>query len=57
METSITSEMISQQTVCREIGRPNKDPKFPEVAKKVQHTCHKDKEQINEGITEIEQTR
>ena len=57
METSFTSEMISQQTVCREIERPNKYWKFTEVAKKVPHTCHKDKEQINERITEIEQTR
>ena len=29
METSITSETISQQNVCREIERPNKDWKFP----------------------------
>ena len=57
METSITSETISQQTVCGEIERPNKDRKFPEIAKKVPQTCNKDKEQINEGITEIEQTK
>ena len=34
METSITSEMISQQTVSGEIERPNKDHKFPEITKK-----------------------
>ena len=57
METSITSEMISQQTVCRDIERPNKDWKFTEIAKYVPQTCNKDKEQVNERITEIEQTR
>ena len=57
METSITSDMILQQTVCREIERPNKDQEFPEIAKNVPQKCNKDKEQINEGITEIEQTR
>ena len=55
-ETSITNEAISEETVCGEIERPNKDKKFPEVAKKVPCLCHTDKEQSNEGITEIEQT-
>ena len=53
METSITSEMILQQTVCREIEGPDKDLKFPEIAKQVPCICNKDKEQINGGITEI----
>ena len=57
METSITSETISQQTVCGEMEVPNKDWKFPEIAKKVPHTCNKDKKLINGGITEIEQTQ
>ena len=37
METSITSEMISQQTVCSKIERPNKDQKFPEITNKKFH--------------------
>ena len=57
METSITSETISQQAVCWQIERPNKDWKFPEVAKKVLHLCHADKKHSNEEIIEIEQTR
>ena len=35
METSDTSETISQQTVCQEIERPaDKDWKFPEIPEK-----------------------
>ena len=34
METSITIEMISKQTYCGEIERPDKDSKILEVAKK-----------------------
>ena len=34
MEASITSEMISQQTVCGEIERPDENQKFPEIAQK-----------------------
>ena len=34
METSITSETISQQTVCGEIEKPNNDCKLPKIAKK-----------------------
>ena len=57
IETSITSETISQQPVCGDIKGPHKDQKFPEIPKKVPHTCNKDKEQINGGITETEQTQ
>ena len=53
METSITSETISQQTVCGEIERPDKDQNFPEIVKKVPQTCNKDKESSSEGIVEI----
>ena len=61
METSITSEMISQQTICGEPEKPNKDCKFIEIAKKIPQTSHNDNElnqaQSKEHITEIEQTR
>ena len=40
METSTTSETLSQQIVCREIERPDNDCEFLEVAKKVPHTCN-----------------
>ena len=60
MEISITSEMVSQNTICRGIKGSNKDCKFLEIAKKVQHASNPDKEhdkdQSSEGITEIEQT-
>ena len=56
METSIDSEMISQQTVCCEVGKSNNDCEFPEIAKKVPWTGNKDKEHSNGRITEIEQT-
>ena len=32
METSITSETISQNTICGEIERPNKGQEFPDIA-------------------------
>ena len=56
METSITSETISQQTVCGEIEKPSNGQKFPEVVEKVPWTGNKDKECSNERITKIEQT-
>ena len=61
METSITSETISQQTICGETERPNKDQEFPEIAKKFPWASSNDNEldttQSNEEITEIKQTR
>ena len=44
METAITSETISQQTICGEPEYPNKD-------------CEIDQVQSKEYMTEIEQTR
>ena len=44
MKTSITSEMISQQTICGETERPNKDQEFPEIAKKVPQESNNDNE-------------
>ena len=61
METSITSETISQQTIHGEIERPNKDQEFPDIAKKVPRTSNNDKEidenQSKEKSSKIEQTR
>ena len=60
METSITSEMVSQNTICREMKGSSKDHEFLEIAKKFPQAPSKDKEhdknQNSEGITEIEQT-
>ena len=57
METSIASEMISQQTVCGETEKPNKDHEFLEIPKKIPWTSHNDNElnqaQYKEHITEI----
>ena len=44
METSITSEMTSQQTICGEPGKHNKYHKFIEIAKKIPWTSHNDNE-------------
>ena len=61
METSITSEMILQQTMCGDIERPDKDQVFLEIAKEISresnHDNPLDMTQSNEEITEIEQTR
>ena len=60
METSITSEMVSQNTICREIKGSTKDWEIPGIAKKVLWASNTDKEHdkdlSSEGITEIEQT-
>ena len=60
MESSITREMVLQNTICGEIKGSTKDGDFPEIAKKVLWASNKDKEldkeQSNEGITEIDQT-
>ena len=60
METSITSEMVSQNTICGEILGTNKNREYPEIAEKVLWAPNNDKEhdkdQVSEGITEIEQT-
>ena len=45
METSITSEMVSQNIICREIKGSTKDEEFPEIAKKVPWASTKHKEQ------------
>ena len=59
METSITSETMSQKTICREI-LGTKYRKFPKIAKKVLWASNNDKEhdkdQSSKGITEPEQT-
>ena len=44
MESSITSEMVAQNTICGEIKGSNKDTKFPEISKRVLWTSNKDKE-------------
>ena len=58
METSITSEIVLQNTICEEIERPKKDWEFPEIAKKAPQASNNEKEldenQSNEGITEVE---
>ena len=56
METSIPGEMISQQTVCCEIEKPNNEQKFPKIAKNAPWTGNKEREHNKERITEIEQT-
>ena len=62
METSVTSETVSQNTLCGEMEGPSKDSKVPEIAKKVLRVPSKDKEYDDdqrsdiEGVTEIEQT-
>ena len=53
METSITSEAISQQTICGEPEHPNEDHKFIEIANDNEPKQAQSKEQM----TEIEQTR
>ena len=35
METSITSETVSQNTICGEMEESSKDQEVPEIAKKV----------------------
>ena len=61
METSITSETVSQNIISGEVEEPIKD-KIPEIAKKVLRVPHKDKKQTNdqgsnkEREMEIEQT-
>ena len=62
METSVTSETVSQNTISGEMEGPSKDSKVPEIAKKVPKVPSKDKEcdndqrSDNKGETEIEQT-
>ena len=53
MEKSITSEMISQQTLCGEPEPPNEDHKTIEIA----NDSELKKTQSEEHITENEQTR
>ena len=47
MEISITSEIVSQNTISGEMEEPIKDNKIPEIAKKVLRMPNKDKEQTN----------
>ena len=60
METSVTSEMVSQNTICEEMEGSNKDCEVPEIANKVLRVSSKDKEhnndQSSEGVTEIDET-
>ena len=44
METSITSEMVSQNTICGEIVGSNKGQEFPKIAKKALTVPNKDNE-------------
>ena len=53
METSNTSEMISQETICGEPEHPNKDCKIIEI----DNDSELKKAQSKEHITKIEQTR
>ena len=53
METSITSETISQQTICGKPEHPNEDHKFIEIA----NDNEPKQAQSKEKMTEIEQTR
>ena len=61
METSITSETVSQDIISGEMEGPSKDSKVSEVGKKAPRVPNKDKEHNNdqgsnrEGETEIEQ--
>ena len=48
METSITSEMISQQTIYGEPESPNQDHKFVELANDNELKMAQGKEQITE---------
>ena len=58
METSITSETISQQTICGQLYKPNKDHKYIETTRQVSQTSRNDNQaQSKECITEIEQIR
>ena len=43
METSITSETVSQNTISGEMEGPDEDGKVPKIAKKVTRVCNKDK--------------
>ena len=53
METSITSEMISQQTICGDPENPNQYCTSIEIA----NDTEPKKTQSKEQMTEIEQTR
>ena len=53
METSITSEMIPQQTICGDPENPNQDHEFIEIA----NDTELNQTQSKELKTEIEQTR
>ena len=53
METSITSEMIYQQTICREPENPNQDHEVIEI----DNDNELKQDQSKEQMTEIEQTR
>ena len=61
METSITSETVSQNTISGEVEEPVKD-KIPEIDKKVLRVPNNGKEQTDdqgnnkERVAEIEQT-
>ena len=44
METSVTSETVSQNTVSGEMEGPSKDSKVPEIARKVLRVPSKVKE-------------
>ena len=61
MKSSITSETISQETICGETERPNKDQAFPDIAKKVPWASNNDRKnyenQSKEKSTKFEQTR
>ena len=62
METSVTSETVSQNTIYGEMEGSSKDLEVPEIAIKVQRASSKDKGHDDyqsreiEGVTEIEQT-
>ena len=53
METSITSEMIPQQTICGDPENPSQDCECIEIANDTEHKQTQSKEQM----TKITQTR
>ena len=52
MKTSITSEMVSQNTICREMEGSGKDWEVPEIAKKVPQASSKDNKHDNDQSSE-----
>ena len=60
IKTSVTSEMVSQSTICVEMEGSSKEHKVPEITRMVLRVSNKDKEHADdqssdiEGVTEVE---